>query len=116
MDNKVFQHSLHRELWQWLADNPGMQKDDWPRWEINGGNVIFAYNDCFACNYASTENSLVLYRDIDCDSCPLGWTKEYCCDEGAEFDQWDFTLDPQERTRLALLIKDLPVKDGVVTE
>jgi len=49
----------HKELWQWLADNPEKYKKDWPGWSNHAG----AWNDpqCFAC-YGYT-----------CDTCPCHW-------------------------------------------
>lgn len=111
MTNKVFQHSLHRELWQWLADNPGKDKDDWPRWERNSGDVPMVFTACFACDVSPSY----------CNECPLEWPENYsgeyvCDDTGGLWSQWEYAESPQERTRLAIAIKDLPVKDGVVTE
>ena len=110
MINKVFQHSLHRELWQWLADNPGKQKRHWPKWIENDGDVPLCDSLCFACDY----NYDRFDGNCDCTHCPLQWSEVSC--EYSEFEQWVTAYDPQERTRLALLIKDLPVRDGVVTE
>ena len=38
------------ELWDWLAENPNRNKEDWPKWVRNEGNHI-AREDCFACEY-----------------------------------------------------------------
>ena len=58
---------LHRELWQWLADNPGMEKEDWPGWDREGE----AMNDCFACEAAGLYNKDPLLSD--CRKCPVDW-------------------------------------------
>ena len=40
---------LHRQLWHWLAMNPGRGKMSWPRWKHNGGTIEEVKNSCFAC-------------------------------------------------------------------
>lgn len=50
---------LHRQLWQWLADNPEEYKEDWPGWSNHDG--VWNSQKCFAC-YG--------YR---CDTCPCHW-------------------------------------------
>lgn len=60
---------LHRELWNWLADNPGEGKRDWPRWEEIEAEYGKIKNLCFACHYCGN----------NCLKCPFDWTmgKEY---------------------------------------
>lgn len=50
---------LHRQLWQWLADNPEKYKGDWPGWA--GYPDVYAQQQCFAC-YGHT-----------CYTCPCHW-------------------------------------------
>lgn len=106
MNNKVFQRNRHRQLWQWLADNPEKDKEDWVRWEFNGGDVGNVSSRCFACDYA-----------CGCGTgkgCPLEWSLGSCIEnDESEYDLWRDSENLQERTRLALLIKELPVRDGV---
>lgn len=40
------------ELWDWLADNPGAQKEDWPGWKKYRRPGEFRF--CFACLYKNT--------------------------------------------------------------
>jgi len=106
MSNKVFQHSLHRELWQWLSDNPEKDKYQWIQWRSNDGTVEDIPGDCFACNYGN-----------GCRECPLEHTHVELRCLGGTYERWEQNEgNPQERTRLALVIRDLPVKDGVVCE
>jgi hypothetical protein len=49
------------DLWDWLSNNPGKDKPDWPEWNdifIQYGNIIC---NCFACHLCMQ----------DCTSCPL---------------------------------------------
>jgi len=114
VEEEVFQHTLHKELWQWLADNPDKEKNEWPRWSSNGGDIGYVTARCFACNYNS-----------DCVDCPLVWPDypdnegDICGKDGSLFDRWLFTTGSSEgdkRSRLAEQIRDLPVKEGVLTE
>lgn len=54
-------------LWLWLANNPDKDKYDWPRWTINGGQVLG--HGCPCCSYmiahASDSNK------SGCTICPL---------------------------------------------
>ena len=112
-NNKVFQHSLHRELWQWLGDNPLMDKEDWGRWVDNGGNVPMCDSDCFACSY-NYDRFDAITNECDCSLCPLQWSGKDCT--ASEFRRWERSRSDEERTRLAYAIRDLPVKDGVIYE
>jgi hypothetical protein len=48
-----------RQLWQWLARNPGKSKEEWPGWEkrdlkdVNGD--VITKNECFACELCDTK-------------------------------------------------------------
>ena len=92
---------LHREFWQWLADNPNMHKWDWPKWKENGGQYDGWNNaHCFACEYS---------KNPECSDCPCDWGGEdmFCEDRGTIFDSWQRSkLGSKERTKYALLIKD----------
>lgn len=106
MDNIVFSRTLHKELWCWLAENQECTKEDWPQWISNGGTVENVVSNCFACEYDKDNR--------ECDACPIIWSGSNCYE--GEFRQWEHSEDPQERTRLALAIADLPVREGVVCE
>ena len=107
MNNKVFQHTLHRKLWEWLGDNTDKTRDQWHRWVFNGGDVENIDFDCFACEYAGT-----------CDKCPLQWTeKGNDCGDGGAWEQWNVmgvNGDKALRREFALHIAGLPVRDGVI--
>lgn len=40
--SKIFEHTLHKELWLWLADNPKKGECDWARVEILIERIIIA--------------------------------------------------------------------------
>ena len=103
----------HRELWGWLAENPMKDKLDWPGWE----RYDVALNDCFLCEYALKSQKNDSNGLSRCDYCPVEFdaigdspkgTVGYCL--GGLFSRWDMATDPEERSRIALLIRDLPEK------
>jgi hypothetical protein len=40
-------------LWDWLAKNPDMDKEDWPGWKKENKEVE---NNCFACEHSIQHN------------------------------------------------------------
>ena len=107
--NIKFDHTNHKKLWNWLAENPDKNKDEWPEWEKNGGTVKRAVSLCFACDYV--EDSM-----LTCYECPLDWpfqkdTMKTC--SHSLFGLWlPYNKDSAE---IALQIANLPVKEGVET-
>lgn len=107
-----FQHTLHRKLWLWLADNPEKSKEDWPEWDYNGGTVEKVKHLCFACEYIE-ETIGGCYGDKGLLECPLNTTKEswgWCLNE--LFGDW-MNSTGQTRANLARTIAELPVREGV---
>lgn len=113
-------HKYHRELWGWLSENPARGKelawkDDWPGWEdgMNMKESEYIGGYCFACQYDSK------YGDGDCDLCPIKWGEPRedgeplgCIDSSdSPFYLWEHATDPDERSRLAAIIRDLPWED-----
>ena len=78
MFERVFNHSAHRRLWNWLSNNPGKFKDEWPGWKGRGGE-FFSSKKCFACDVART-----------CLSCPLDWDQYICSSAFSHFSIWNF--------------------------
>jgi hypothetical protein len=102
---KIFLHSRHIELWDWLVDHPDKEKWQWPGWK----DVPAQENDCFACGYSEFKNS--------CADCPLVWPDEDCYfDDEYLFARWDRAEDLEEKAKLAAQIRDLPVREGVVCD
>lgn len=57
-----------RELWEWLRDNPGKSKGDWPGWEEYG--VMFLH--CPVCEYTKQQ-------ELGCTQCILPWPASSGC-------------------------------------
>lgn len=108
---------LHRALWIWLSKHPTKEKEDWPGWIFNGGNVTIIKVNCFMCEAAEghccVERCLLSWGNprVKCISgcCVLRTTKnEY--DELGIFARWCETSDPKKRSQLAYAIAHLPVR------
>lgn len=118
---------LHRELWDWLAENPDKMKCDWPRWDKNGGSVMIPVHYCFGCAWAiqyiksqivlgnvvvNDEYSLI-NSGAKCGCCLFEWPDSRGCqfgdDEGL-FGEWDTCKKSYRREELAYAIHDLPLR------
>ena len=128
---KIFNHTEHKKLWNWLADNPDKDITDSP------------FYGPMACDYAYDEE----YGETYCTHCPLiGWDADFdgnhyigddpyrlgdcdyirkcrsCpkCDrsEGLVLKYKDakFTKDAAKVTNIARQIANLPVKEGVICD
>lgn len=111
-----FNHTAHKELWDWLAQNPDKEKDDWPGWKCNGGEYELVDVYCFACEYVSN-----IEEDFDCcyGYCPLVWPNDIYCDENSNeslYAAWRNETYLKKRSELARQIRDLPVREGVECE
>lgn len=109
-----FNHTAHKELWNWLADNPDKKKHEWPEWDFNGGKHKEIMGECFACQYAM---SIKLINET-CKKCPLveHYEKGNTCLNGL-FNQWDYECQNlQKRSGFARQIANLPVREGVECE
>lgn len=137
MSNRVFKHTAHKALWDWIANNPYLTYWEWPGWEHNGGECEPLINDNFACDYAydtSPDNEF-----INCRNCPLDqWaepsverryfsyveSEEYRGDaEGlcmyGLYGLWCdayYSRDLEKISYFAKKIRDLPVKRHIVCE
>lgn len=72
-----FDHTNHKRLWNWLANNPNCIKADWPEWNFNGGNTDDVDYLCFAC-HASPNPQKGKWSGCYW-SCPLIWDGDDCC-------------------------------------
>ena len=88
---------LHREMWNWLAENPEMVKEDWFVRKKYTAEMRPA-NDCFACDEC----------ERDCAKCPLD-RRVIGCGVGL-FNIWLNTPDMHTKSRLAKVIAGLPWK------
>ena len=103
----------HREMWGWLAKNPGNYKDQWPQWErferIPAGR-------CFACVISEHVRESVEVQDlreVGCAGCPI------CSDDllvgmttclNGLYGKWELAelTDYPQRSAVAQQIADLP--------
>lgn len=112
---------LHRALWDWLAKNPGRDKEDWPGWKDFSKNypdvaelIHDRYSSCFACYVAKLTTV-----GVDCAVCPFEWPGLDCLDlikdnDGLGlFSCWDeaASILPSLRSELAAQIRDLPIRE-----
>ncbi len=91
----------HRRLWKWLAENPGKDKEDWPRWAIYGGAIT---NNCFLCELALDKDSVQI-----CPNCIGDWGYYKSCSTNSDglFSRWEKVSNHKKRTELALKIRDV---------
>ena len=107
-----FDHTNHKKLWNWLAENPNKNKEDWPDWYKNGGSVKRAVPLCFACDYVERNR-------LSCYECPIDWPisgymMRVC--SNSLFGMWGLApFGSHLASELASQIANLPVKDGVET-
>lgn len=66
MSQKVFEHTKHKKLWDYLADNPGTVKEE--AFKIFGWEHF--HNCCFACAAGMTFDSEGYVHNC---GCPLEW-------------------------------------------
>ena len=118
--------SKHEEIWQWLADNPTKDKDQWGGWyKLTLEQHPREHNYCFACKWG---DETMHYLDHRCEHCPC-WeypgsydnNGTYMCEDkdspylewdniGGCYDLWDDDWhedDLKRRTELALEIKKM---------
>jgi hypothetical protein len=62
---------ITRELWQWLADEQGTCKSDWPRWSRIQRIYGRFEADCPCCAYAVQERITIGIAIDRCQYCPL---------------------------------------------
>lgn len=131
----TFNHTAHKELWDWLANNPGQPKSAWPGWSYYP-DIKEEYNGCFACEYVIRYKQAPLYLAPCSAHCPLVWPNSGACfdlhREGL-FARWNkcrlmaqcLSIEPwcfyevtasfySTMSDLARQIRDLPVKEGVI--
>lgn len=98
--------SLFREIWEWLSENPEKEKNDWPRWKINGGDVEMCISDCPLCEWVN-----ITYGNLkDCkDKCPIIWNNDsFCHYTTGLFWKWTSVRNNEEKRRIAKEISNLP--------
>lgn len=140
-DSKIpFNHTAHQALWDWLAHNPGKVKADWPGWNgVYAEEHCYACQYVHDLRQTVADGWWRKHWLINCAKvCPLQWGRDYGCYGDQEplsaYVQWAYTnleyrkhaamgsLDHDRRLKplaarlyyLAITIKTLPVREGVV--
>lgn len=93
----------HRDQWQWQAENPMLPKSKYPKF-----TGVKPLKECYLCQFTH----------FNCSKCPVEWPKTCEAPYTAKsipcmnsyFYQWEKATLPEERSRLAALIRDLPEK------
>lgn len=139
-ETPVFSHTLHKQMWEWISENPRRQEKDF----ISSCNIsryrrqaLLANGCSFACEYARTLVADAPMGSDLCRFCPL------VCEDGGDWclgglvskwselrevrqyvirkkDAWERLEAVQrfveEKMRdVALQIANLPVREGVIT-
>ena len=107
----VFNHTLHMELWNYLAENPCYSDPVLVKRFWLQCHDVEVHSDCFACE---TAVSLVRNALDYCDDCPLDWGDDdfRCQDDCSLYMSWKIAWnrgDKKEAQRLAIMIADLPL-------
>lgn len=119
---RVFNRTLHKKMWQWLADHPTKLKSDWlcidnQKLTAEEQDILLKYHMCFACYCADYS-----IGNVDaCKICPLDWgTNRSCYKDNNLFTAWvklSMLSDPHLVSAVAEAIANLPVKeyDDIIT-
>lgn len=104
------ERKLHKELWAWVMEHPDLDREDWPRWEANQGNVKDAYNNCIACDIAKKLRESVLDGKDNgmCFYCPIKWNRNNACiDNDSLWVKYTDSLDHADFKTAALIAKEI---------
>jgi hypothetical protein len=98
-------HEGHIKLWDELARTGAEDKEEafvtlFP--DIDQADDAYQ-SRCFACVEAGNS----------CGRCPINWGMDVdgCCGAGSPYTTWEISTDPEERKRLAPIIRDLEWKE-----
>ena len=97
-------HELHVKLWTCLAEHPELGKQA----TVDLLGLPETPCDCFACEEAKVRSC---NGNSICRYCPLDWTGGWCMGRKSEYRAWLDAKDPEEKSRLALAIANLPWKE-----
>lgn len=126
---EVFDHTSHKRLWQWLAQNPGKTKDE--ALSALGMSIPEECNSCFACLYAMRRSRTLNTKFFFCALCPLlvkdcdisqvpAVVKNHCtCSEdclGGLYAAWEASTDDNVARTVALIIANLSINADVPTK
>ena len=101
-----------RDLWNWLGENPGRDKQSWPGWRSNGGDIQTMVALCPCCEYVHRGKNRKCR--IEKSHCPLSglWhdtDKSVRCVTGY-FAKWENVTDPESNSLIAFKIRDAAIQ------
>jgi hypothetical protein len=106
---KRFNHSAHRRMWLWLAENPEALKREWPGFKRfkNTPDCL-----CFACEAAGHGEAAT---NLVCEQCPLMWPDGFPSEDRpwchqSLYSAWNCVSNSVDKTKLALQIANLPIR------
>lgn len=117
----IFNHTLHKEMWNWLAENPkkkninvGKSKFNTTRDFYIEKNLSLSVIDfCFACSSARALSEILYICCTDiCSCCPLHDGEQSPCKHVIYepfFSYWKRARTPKSLTKYAKLIRDFPL-------
>lgn len=136
-ETPVFDHTMHKKLWNWLADNPVNEEYDY---EWGEDDICESFNEktdafeafgidyddepvfeCYACQYVQDKCGAANAGVTECPECPLQWQGNefnYSCynfEGNAFYSKWKDATSAEERSKWARVIANLKVKPGVET-
>jgi hypothetical protein len=104
---KIDYKGCHEGLWNWLADNPDKEKEEWPGLKtidmLRFINVLpsanrpihFSNYCCFACESTPSRKD----GSVDCSQCPVDFGKTDCISSGSYYDCWYDQIDRSANAR-----------------
>lgn len=132
---RVFNHTVHREIWEWRAAYPMASAADWPGWCALGvtREEALDFQCCMACACTGMTNTwkqqfmtvngmdyadmLQAMRTEKCCHCPLDWGDTInghrlaCWDEEGLYNEFMSLYRFDEMEDMALMIRDVPLWD-----
>lgn len=102
---RVFNHTLHKKLWLWVAEHSANEPSEWDGWKTIPVKDYGYWFD-FACYAVDRE------LRKDCVSCPLDWGEAGTCwQENGLLTKWENALFTRDAKRYAWEIALLPIKE-----
>lgn len=123
LDYEFFDLTGHILLWEYIRTHINSLEDPYHIFENKAKGICFIDNDnyrakvrkndsCFACVYA--RDKLKKDEKLMCKYCPLDWECQSCIEFNSLYKEFKQSETVEEARKLALQIRDLPVKQGVI--
>lgn len=115
---RVFNRTMHRKLWNWLAEHPLCSKGDWPGLKQLSTRQRDSFDEHFYCAACCTAMCTcdTLTVSLCSRSCPLDWGEsDVCYADGTLYDAWHTLKDKGyagQTTEICRHIAELPIKES----